>query len=108
MKMRDGFVSNSSSSSFVLIMTDDLFEEKIAGLSDDRKTIIKKLFNDNTFVGQPVKIYSELDIHDYSSNEYIFEELHSTFENEDVYDVFCNFKDNIGDDNRALKIEDDA
>lgn len=44
MKTRSGFVSNSSSSSFVAIVTPDIFEEALAQLKDERHRKILRHF----------------------------------------------------------------
>ena len=52
MKIRNGFVSNSSSSSFVLICTEDHVKNVIKDLDDLQKKIIRNCFKKREILGR--------------------------------------------------------
>ncbi len=54
MKTRSGFVSNSSSSSFILLATDDYVEEAISELSDRDKESARASMTRVSKFGQPL------------------------------------------------------
>ena len=56
MKIRQGFVSNSSSSSFLIIAPKDEYDKIISKLTPYQKAIFKELFDSDEFLGQPIKI----------------------------------------------------
>ena len=60
MKTRTGFVSNSSSSSFIAVATEDAFEEALSQMTDEReKKIVKYLAKKRTCLGQKVRVVKE-------------------------------------------------
>lgn len=59
MKTRLGFISNSSSSSFVIVLTDDAFEKALLSLNDNDAKIIKCIVKSKTLFGQKVKVLKE-------------------------------------------------
>jgi len=59
MKIRQGFVSNSSSSSFVYIMSKSDFEDSLSKMDDYQKEVIEKLRpSEKKFLGNDVVIIS--------------------------------------------------
>ena len=69
MKTRTGFVSNSSSSSFIAVATEDAFEEALSRLEDERdRKLVKHLAKKSTCLGQKVRVLKEFhDAGDFSS-----------------------------------------
>jgi len=59
MKTRNSFVSNSSSSSFVLVATFEAHDKIMAKLSETEQKIMKHLITENTFGNQKVKIFKD-------------------------------------------------
>lgn len=71
MKTRIGFVSNSSSSSFVAAIKKDAFDRELANIDNDlHKRIIEHLFDDDSAFGYDVKTFNEYDTHGHGSWEY--------------------------------------
>jgi len=59
MKIRNGFVSNSSTSSFVLIMSKASFEESFAKMDDYQKEVIDQLgYSEDKFLGNDIVVVS--------------------------------------------------
>ena len=59
MKVRSGFVSNSSSSSFVICATLDVWEKILKELNEYEIKLANHFFNDRKFGGQTVKFCSK-------------------------------------------------
>lgn len=72
MKIRNGFVSNSSSSSFVIAVKKEVHEEVLKQLTGYEKAIINDISQQDTIFGVEVFIIGDLDVHGCS---YIFEDL---------------------------------
>ena len=72
MKIRNGFVSNSSSSSFLLITTKENHEKAFKQLSPYEKAVIKTIVSTGNFLGRKIIWIGDLCPMDYS---YTFEEL---------------------------------
>ena len=78
MKIRSGFVSNSSSSSFVLVVKEDSFKEAYNKLTDIEKQIIDVVYSSRTVLGQPCKVFGSyygMDGEGYPSSEDTWYEL---------------------------------
>ena len=59
MKIRNGFVSNSSSSSFVLVVKKDDYDKVYSDLSDDAKKVADACMEFKTIFGIDVAIFSD-------------------------------------------------
>ena len=91
MKIRNGFVSNSSTSSFVLIMTKEKYEESTKDFDDDKKNAIATLASNSNFMGKDVVVFKDLTTQDgysYASCalENLGSELHEAVDDY-VYDL---------------------
>lgn len=82
MKIRNGFVSNSSSSSFILITTEDTLHKVLSRFNEQEKGFICSVL--------PKEISFELD-----GNEYI--QFCTTFDSSSVYDAASDVSDEIAD-----------
>jgi len=120
MKLRTSFVTNSSSSSFVLIVTKDIHETVMTMLSDYEKFVISKLLSSNdNFAGIDCVVFSQYDSQGCGTFEYLEEdEDWSDFkeekEKESLYDVFDKYetlvKEEIkksGNENKTIEVRED-
>ena len=82
MKIRQGFVSNSSSSSFVLITTKENFEKVKATVKEKYYHIIDQLFEEDTLFGKPVLVHTSMNNQGYDTRE----DITCDIEDEDIYD----------------------
>ena len=83
MKTRTGFVSNSSTSSFVLLVRKDIHDQVMAELSDFHKHCIKAVSGATKCLGQDVVEIGDLVSHDGEGQiSYAFEYEESPFEGE--------------------------
>ena len=85
MKARNGFVSNSSTSSWIIATTEANFKLVYEKLSDFEKKVIDKAFNPMNFAG--MKIYAYGGICDICGND----------SDDHMYDEFDNYKGEIPD-----------
>ena len=61
MKIRSSFVSNSSSSSFIAIVTKSIFEEALTQLKDERhRKVLRGVCNKKLFCGVPIVVVQEM------------------------------------------------
>ena len=87
MKSRQGFVSNSSTSSYIIIIPDENFEEVISELSEIQQKIIKELVNDEEVIGIKSKVLSYMSGNISSFEDYEFsEELQEEIEENGIED----------------------
>jgi len=84
MKIRNGFVSNSSSSSFILIIPENKYEDWYNSLSTISKEVIDNIGDKITreVLGQQVVMISKAMGHD----EYMFENVNIDFT--DIYNLW--------------------
>jgi len=88
MKTRNGFVSNSSSSSFVLIVKKEVHEKTMKQLEPYEKAVMNALISESKIFGQDVIYYGDLSVQDVS---YTFEYLEVDWDDKIL-------KDKYGDD----------
>jgi len=60
MKTRAGFVSNSSSSSFVLAITKENYDKCLPQLSDYHQAVLKHLAETDKFLGRDLVVFSDM------------------------------------------------
>jgi len=70
-KLRSGFVSNSSSSSFFVLATEDAHNRAMAELSVDEQKCIRAVLEQTKAFGQNMVFVSELSVHDSSTFDYV-------------------------------------
>ncbi len=63
MKVRNGFVSNSSSSSFVIAVKKDVHEKVLKQLTEYEKDVIEQIAEKDTIFGIDVYTIGDLDVH---------------------------------------------
>lgn len=70
MKIRNGFISNSSSSSFVLITTKENYDRAMKEATPFQQALAKAMANEDTFMGKPVVKFGAMSVMDSSMFEY--------------------------------------
>jgi len=90
MKIRKGFVSNSSSSSFVLVTTKENHEKALETLNEVEREIIGILTGEEKVFGKVCVVFDELTVHGDSSNDLENLEIPEALREkcEDLYDAF--------------------
>lgn len=95
MKIRIGFVSNSSSSSFVLIVKKELHDKVFKTLDKYEKYVIEEVSHEATVLGLPaIEIGDMTDMSGYS---YTFEDLDDEYEDEErsPYEAFGSYQSKV-------------
>ena len=106
MKNRNGFVSNSSTSSFVIIVAEEDFEDILSSFTEEEyyRKIVRELFTDDTVARNPAKTFSYMS-GNYNSLEYeeLSEELTNEIEekelnvDEEKFEAVYRFKNSVQD-----------
>lgn len=60
MKIRSGFVSNSSSSSFLILLTKEAYDEVISGVDPLAQAVVEQLSRKTKFLGTECVAYSRM------------------------------------------------
>jgi uncharacterized protein YaaW (UPF0174 family) len=113
MKIRNGFVSNSSSSSFVLIAKSDAFKEKFEKIKDEDKKLINLIIEEDISTIDGINIYNfisdECDVYENISNE--FQEISKIKDDDKQYEainlklnIFYNFIEELKKDKKNFVI----
>ena len=104
MKIRTGFVSNSSSSSFVFITTKEAFDEVFAKITEPPiQQMINKVFTFTDAFGKKLAMHGSLDIQSFGFWDDELEEMGNELSCEDPSEILYSFikdlKDIAGKDN---------
>lgn len=75
MKIRNGFVSNSSSSSFIMMVRKDYFNEIVKGLEPLDQAVMEVLFTKDKAFGMDVMLFEDTSTDDWSLFDDIDNEL---------------------------------
>ena len=97
MKIRTGFVSNSSSSSFVLIVKKELHDKVFETLNKYEKYVIEAVSHEATVFGLPaIEIGDMTDMNGYS---YTFEDLDLDYDEDEEerspYEAFGSYQSKV-------------
>jgi hypothetical protein len=88
MKIRNGFVSNSSSSSFVLIVKKGAYEEATKSLTEIEKVVADVFFGETSVLGEKCMVMENFNSHGESSVSYTLEEESAIDYNELVRKIY--------------------
>ena len=98
MKSREGFVSNSSTSSYIIIIPDENFEEVISELTEIQQKIVKELVNDEEVIGIKAKVLSYMSGNISSFEDWEFsDELQKELEANEIEDEPYETADEFGE-----------
>jgi len=102
MKSRSGFVSNSSSCSFVLVLPKTEEKEFMNSLDDIQKALMKDFREDKTktFLGEECVIFSQEVGYLWECPEYVLDNLSDKFTKEEVDELEDGYSYN---DNEAIR-----
>jgi hypothetical protein len=93
MKIRTGFVSNSSSSSFMMVIPKDVWDQLISEATPYEAHTVRQMFRDSKFNGEPVKFYNGeigTDCDSWVMENDDHEEEPGNIERRDLYDMRVN------------------
>jgi len=83
MKIRSGFVSNSSSSSFLMVVSQDTHDKVCANMSETEKKVVDMMTSEENFGQMKVRVFSEAsDMSGNKSNEDMIYDAQSMVEEE--------------------------
>jgi len=92
MKTRNSFVSNSSSSSFVLVVPEDVHNDIMSDMDKNERNILNNVLTNSEFFGHKVKILKNANSNEgyyyNSSNSYDPDELGIILNEDDDWDDF--------------------
>ena len=108
-KFRHGFVSNSSSSSFVLLVQKGAHERILKEVHPFVSTVARKVMRPVSAFGQEFLSFHELTVQDYSS---VFYDFNLDYEGEipeglDVHEAFEEYQGRLSDGEYLSLSEDD-
>ena len=97
MKTRQGFVSNSSSSSFVIIATDDMIKKARSKLTDFGNAVVDNIckFETATVLGIKAKVATGITSSEEFAYDAVCEESRKRDQNADEDDEVGNIRDEI-------------
>lgn len=103
MKVRNGFVSNSSSSSFVIAVKKEVHEEVLKQLTEYDKDIIEQMAEKDTIFGTDVYTIGALDVHGdcYSFGDLDMNEETKDGESESPWDALDRYENLVQQNENA-------
>lgn len=88
MKKREGFVSNSSSTSYCVIVSKEEHEKGVKKLSENKQKVIEQLISEETIIFDHEVVVFEVNTGNYSSFENISYEPTNDESAEDVWNEY--------------------
>jgi hypothetical protein len=96
MKVRIDFVTNSSSSAFVILINRENWDEVTSALTNNMKALLEEIAQESNVFGTPVFCIEGNETHGYSSWEYVQVELEGEESVDDVFEDLMNLLENKG------------
>ena len=104
MKTRNGLVSNSSTSSFILVVTEKAHLEALSKFNDTEKKVLNKIMEIGVFAGIPIRSFGEItdmggesypDIYDLIRENVTKGEIEEFDDIEDLRDLFEDYQNTV-------------